>query len=159
MERFEDNQRFAYLQAHRWFNRLQGVRSFDECAQLCLIGLHQAAKHYKDGRGPFLPFAKTCIDNAVRMDLRSYKRWSKEIVSETVNLQQPPMEPAILEDIRDILDKLPAATQMILRMYFWEGYSQREIALMVGMSRTCISARVYRALTLMRRELAYARHS
>lgn len=75
---FHSNIRYAYAKANRWYGLISRIRTKREIEQLCLIGLFQASNSYDEQRGPFIGLARMCIDNAVRMDIRDYKKLKHE---------------------------------------------------------------------------------
>ena len=58
-----------------------------------------------------------------------------------------------LDGLDDALEELPIAEQELLRLSFWEGFKQTEIAQRLGVSQPTISRRLRTILAKLRKAL------
>lgn len=63
------------------------------------------------------------------------------------------VEQVMLEQIREALDRLPAAFRAAIWLSDVEGFSQKEIAEILGCAMGTVGSRLYRGRALLRREL------
>lgn len=63
-------------------------------------------------------------------------------------------EQALSEHVRDLIRCLPDIDQEIVRLVYWDGFTQEEVATILGKSATSIRARLSRARKSLRDQLA-----
>lgn len=89
-----------------------------------------------------------CTANACKNQLRAH--WNH-------NIQQLD-EHMVFEDRQDrelwaIVGNLPPKYRAVIHLYYYEGYSQDEIAGILGISRTAVQTRMQRARRMLEKEL------
>lgn len=67
------------------------------------------------------------------------------------------VEQVLLEEIREALDRLPGAFRATLWLSDVEGFTQREIAEILGCSMGTVASRLYRGRALLRKQLMSGR--
>lgn len=93
-------------------------------------------------------FLLTCTANACKNLLRSVWRTRMQPLDETV-LCNTEEEQSLWEAIR----KLPPKYRVVIHLYYYEGYSQGQIAEILKISRTAVQTRMDRARQHLRKEL------
>jgi len=63
------------------------------------------------------------------------------------------LDPAIAQHVRELIQYLPETDQEIVSLVYWEGFSQEEVATILGKSATTIRARLSRARAVLREQL------
>lgn len=63
------------------------------------------------------------------------------------------LDPAIAHHVRELIQYLPEIDQEIVRLVYWEGFTQEEVASIVGKPATTVRARLSRARTVLREQL------
>jgi RNA polymerase sigma factor (sigma-70 family) len=58
------------------------------------------------------------------------------------------------ERVEDAIDDLPTCEQTIIRMTYYLGYTQTQIAIAIGCCRQTVATRTQSALRTLRRELS-----
>ena len=77
--------------------------------------------------------------------------------STTLRVQMVPsrgLDPAIAQHVRELIQYLPEIDQEIVRLVYWEGFSQEEVATILGKPATTVRARLSRARAILREQLA-----
>lgn len=64
------------------------------------------------------------------------------------------LDPAIAHHVRELIQYLPEIDQEIVRLVYWEGFTQEEVATIVGKPATTVRVRLSRARTILREQLA-----
>lgn len=89
-----------------------------------------------------------CTANACKNHLRSF--WHRKRVS------LPETIPGLNESestVHEAVMQLPAKYRVVIHLYYFEEYSQREIAETLGISLTAVQTRMSRAREMLRKEL------
>lgn len=93
----------------------------------------------------------------IRVAVNLCKDYRKSIFRKrTVSLEQAAqLSSAPLESVEAMLEfyQLPPAYRTILQLYYLEGYSQKEIASLLGMKESSVSSKLCRARKRLRMEL------
>ena len=89
-----------------------------------------------------------CAANACKDHLRSFWKQNREELQENM----------VLADDRDkdlwaVVGTLPPKYRAVLHLYYYEGYSQEEIARILGITRTAVQTRMQRARKALEKEL------
>lgn len=89
-----------------------------------------------------------CAANACKDHLRSFWKQNREELQENM----------VLADDRDkdlwaVVGTLPPKYRAVLHLYYYEGYSQEEIARILGITRTAVQTRMQRARQALEKEL------
>ncbi|WP_457101431.1 RNA polymerase sigma factor [Microbacterium sp. P5_E9] len=63
------------------------------------------------------------------------------------------LDPALAQHVRELIQYLPETDQEIVRLVYWEGFSQEEVATILGKPATTVRARLSRARTVLRQQL------
>ena len=89
-----------------------------------------------------------CAANACKDHLRSFWKQNREELQENM----------VLVDDRDkdlwaVVGTLPPKYRAVLHLYYYEGYSQEEIARILGITRTAVQTRMQRARQALEKEL------
>ena len=104
----------------------------EDAVQEGLIALLRAVQSYRAGQGPFEPYARRCIANAIRDARRAAGRKKHQLLNESVELEQHPEEIAIRNEeyhlaMHNIHTRLSAFEKQVL-LLFLDGYSYAAIA-------------------------------
>ena len=95
------------------------------------------------------PFLLTCTANACKNLLRSVWRTRVQPLDETI--------PCTTQEDRDLWDaigKLNPKYRAVVHLYYYEGYSQGQIAEILKISRSAVQTRMDRARQQLRKELS-----
>lgn len=65
-------------------------------------------------------------------------------------------ESDLAADVRDLIRQLPALDQEVITLVYWEGFSQQEVATIVGKPAATVRSRLARARTTLRAQLGDA---
>ena len=89
-----------------------------------------------------------CAANACKDQLRSFWKQNREELTDNM----------VLMDDRDrelwaVVGTLPPKYRAVVHLYYYEGYSQEEIAKILGITRTAVQTRMQRARKLLEKEL------
>lgn len=89
-----------------------------------------------------------CTANACKNHLKSF--WQKHTEELTENI--------VFCDEKDrelwsVVGTLPPKYRAVVHLYYYEGYSQDEIARILGITRTAVQTRMQRARTMLEKEL------
>lgn len=89
-----------------------------------------------------------CAANACKDQLRSFWKKNRQELKDTM----------ALTDDRDrelwaVVGQLPPKYRAVVHLYYFEGYSQEEIAQILGITRTAVQTRMQRARTMLEKEL------
>ncbi len=90
----------------------------------------------------------TATANACKNHLKSF--WQRNVGQMTEDI---PFQEAGNRELWDSLGRLPAKYRGCLHLYYYEGYSQDEIAAILKISRTAVQTRMSRARNLLKKEL------
>lgn len=93
-------------------------------------------------------FLLTCTANACKDLLRSF--WRNRVQPLEDNLVYSTPEHRILWDI---IGQLPPKYRAVIHLYYYERYSQEQIADILKISRTAVQTRMDRARKLLKKEL------
>jgi RNA polymerase sigma-70 factor (ECF subfamily) len=63
-------------------------------------------------------------------------------------------DPELAEHIRELIRCLPEIDQEIVRLVYWDGFTQEEVATILGKSATAVRTRLSRARSVLRERLA-----
>ena len=63
-------------------------------------------------------------------------------------------DPALAQHVRELIQYLLETDQEIVRLVYWEGFSQEEVATILGKPATTVRARLSRARAILREQLA-----
>ena len=89
-----------------------------------------------------------CAANACKDQLRSFWKQNREALQDNM----------VFTDDRDrelwaVVGTLPPKYRAVVHLYYYEGYSQEEIAGILGITRTAVQTRMQRARNLLEKEL------
>ena len=90
-----------------------------------------------------------CTANACRNRFRFLRRWESAPLEEAESIPD--------ESSRAVLDavlSLPMKYRAPVHLYYYEGYSQKEIADILGLSRTAVQTRMMRARAMLKEVLS-----
>ena len=88
--------------------------------------------------------------NLCRDTLKKWWRRTEDIDDPTLNLKTPPFE---IDEVLDAIMKLPADQKTSVYMYYYEGYSTRDIASYLGCPEATVRSRLSRARKTLKRKL------
>jgi len=89
-----------------------------------------------------------CTANACKDRFRFLRRWNTAPLEEAFELADETQK-AVLEAVM----ALPAKYRAPVHLYYYEGYSQKEIAGILSLSLTTVQTRMQRAREMLRKEL------
>jgi len=89
-----------------------------------------------------------CVANACKDRFRFLHRWKLAPLEEAVEIPDE-TERAVFEAVM----ALPAKYRAPVHLYYYEGYSQKEIAKILSISQTAVQTRMQRARDMLRKEL------
>lgn len=81
--------------------------------------------------------------------LKSFRRRFTVPLDEALNVCETPAEHAVL----DAVSGLPAKYRIIVHLYYYEGYSVKEVAQMVKRSESAVQTQLFRARKMLREAL------
>ena len=89
-----------------------------------------------------------CAANACKDQLRSFWKQNREALQDNM----------VFTDDRDrelwaVVGTLPPKYRAVVHLYYYEGYSQEEIAKILGVTRTAVQTRMQRARQALEKEL------
>ena len=89
-----------------------------------------------------------CAANACKDQLRSFWRQNREELKENM----------VFSDRQDrelwaVVGQLPPKYRAVVHLYYYEGYTQEEIAKILGITRTAVQTRMQRARQQLEKEL------
>ena len=89
-----------------------------------------------------------CAANACKDQLKSFWKQNREELKDNM----------VFEDARDreiwaVVGTLPPKYRAVVHLYYYEGYSQEEIAKILGITCTAVQTRMQRARKLLEKEL------
>lgn len=89
-----------------------------------------------------------CAANACKDQLRSFWKQNREALQDNM----------VFTDDRDrelwaVVGTLPPKYRAVVHLYYYEGYSQEEIAKILGVTRTAVQTRMQRARQSLEKEL------
>ena len=176
----EDNLGLVYKVAHRYMRSalLPVGWEFDDLSSIGTVGLMKACDRFEPSRGlQFSTYAVPMIEGEIRRALRDtgpagYRR-RPESPPATVSLDAPfgdeedrgwedvlpdhnaadPQQEGDMADLRTALDMLPDANAAVVRMYFFDGLTETEIAGRVGLSQAQVSRRLHAGMGFLREML------
>jgi len=67
---------------------------------------------------------------------------------------QTATEPTLAEHIRELIRQLPEIDREIVQLVYWDGFTQEEVATIIGKPATVVRARLSRARGVLREQLA-----
>ena len=67
--------------------------------------------------------------------------------------EHAPAEPELAEHVRELISYLPELDKEIVRLVYWEGFTQEEVATILGKPATVVRARLSRARNALRARL------
>lgn len=139
---------------------------YDDLMQEGAIGLIIAAEKFDPERGcRFSVWAGTCIENSIRMYLRREKKHKRCVMSldqeacedgsrleGLIGFQADGFEDILEQDLlRRAVGVLTPEEQKLVRMYYFDGIPQKELARRYGTRQSMVSKRLKRILAKMRR--------
>lgn len=89
-----------------------------------------------------------CTANACKNQLRSFWRKNRQEVADNI--------PALDKEesyVHDAVMRLPPNYRVVIHLYYFEGYNQKEIAQTLRISLTAVQTRMSRAREMLRKEL------
>lgn len=167
---FYDNIKLAYHISHK-FN--QDILESDDVKQLALLGLWKACKTYKASEGyAFSTYAITCMNNQILMEMRRPLRqrekfrvlsYDNEVddseglflidtIADPMSIEENIADSDIYNNVKTIISELSKREQVLLRLYFFDGYNQREISSLVNLSQANVSRIINKSLLKIRRK-------
>lgn len=117
----------------------------DICHTVFLNLLHKPVHLLPEKEKSFL---MTCTANACKNHLKSISHKSIQSLDETVTASP---EPGL--ELWTALSSLLPKDRAMIHLYYYEGYSQGEIAQIMKMSRTAVQTRMSRAREKLKKEL------
>lgn len=90
-----------------------------------------------------------CTANACKNQLRSFWRKNRQELSDHI-----PSLDKKENDVHDAVMRLPPNYRVVIHLYYFEGYNQKEIAETLRISLTAVQTRMSRAREMLRKELA-----
>lgn len=93
-------------------------------------------------------FLLTCTANACKDLLRSFWRNRVQTLDETI-----PYETEEDKSMWDAIGKLSPKYRAVIHLYYYEGYSQKQIAQILKISRSAVQARMDRGRMQLKKEL------
>lgn len=90
----------------------------------------------------------TCVDNLAKRKLSIENRYVQLPESEEVKSTQS--EFGLKEEIAELLNALDDLSRQIITLFYWDGYNQNEIAMMLHMTPSAVRKRHSRALKTLK---------
>lgn len=172
-ERFNQHYPLAVRQAKKFIGSLKLFDMEEAFESAALFGLWKAALYHEPERGSqFCTCAYRFIENeliqelrAVRKGLRSvrepsgygqvvgHRAWADGDESEIWEEVQPhPDETVHRKQVFRLVEKLPARTREMIRLFYFEDVEQPEIGRRFGLARPSVGSAILRALQKVREE-------
>ena len=99
-------------------------------------------------KGKEKAFLLTCTANVCKNHLRSFWRRNVGELDETV-----PFRDSQDQALHDAVRSLPPKYRAAVHLYYFEGYDQKEIGEILNISLSTVQTRMFRARTLLKKEL------
>lgn len=169
-ELFDNNKRLVYHTYSRHFNSAKNLPYKEDILQEGLFRLWKACKLYNPEKNiQFSTFAVTLIYNGMlEFVSRKLEKHTNNISLEEIITVNKDGKPCSLQNkltikddyndielriiLRDCFEKLSKEDQKIV-LLFWQGYTQREIAVRVGLTQVSVSRRLKKFINKVRKEL------
>lgn len=90
-----------------------------------------------------------CTANACKNHLKSFWRQNREDLDEHIVFTE-----ARDRELWAIVGSLPPKYRAVIHLYYYEGYSQDEIAKILAITRTAVQTRMQRARKILEKELS-----
>jgi len=136
----DDIYRFAY-------SYTRSIPDAEDICQTVFCRLAQGRVELEPGREK--AWLMRCTANACKNRFRFLRRWTWEPLEAAEGVADSG-DGAVLEAVL----ALPEKYRVPLHLYYYEGYSQSEIAEILSLSLTAVQTRMQRARTLLRKELS-----
>lgn len=91
----------------------------------------------------------TCAANASKNLTKSYWRRNVGELDPTISFSDPQDR-----ELHDAVMSLPPKYRIVIHLYYFEGYDQREIADILHITRTNVQTRMSRARAILKKELS-----
>lgn len=168
---FHENMKLAYSCENK-FN--QNCIPKQDMQQHAMLGLWKACKTYDDTRGfNFSTYATACIKNEMQMAVRSYTKKYKmvnvesldesivssedgvdlsllDIIADPLDIEDELFKSEIWCNVKGLLQELTEREQLLIRMYFFDGWTQKEISSYLKLTQSSISRIIGKALNKIR---------
>lgn len=105
---------------------------------LMRIGSNQDYIQYPTG------WVYTCVDNIAKRKLYYENRYTNLPENEEIRSKSTNFE--LKQEIQEILQSLDDLSRQIIQLFYWDGYNQNEIALMLNLTPSTVRKRHSRAL-------------
>ena len=144
---------------YRYYKRFSNTNmNMEDIVAYGMIGLIKAVDTFRlDKKCTFTTYASKCIDNEILMYIRreSYRYVSLDeligdddltlndlIIDPSINIEGDYMDKEEIKDINGVINLLNSKDKCLFNLYFRDGYSQREISNILGLSQSYISRRI-----------------
>lgn len=160
-----DNEKLAYLMAHRYKQKVSSFIEFDDLKSTCLFGLVKAANTFDESKGKkFSTFACKVIQNEILMLIRKENKNLKvcslddivvdgisygELIKDEHDLEQQFFNSMEIDLLIKFIEELPGRLKWIIN-YKLKGFTQQQIAEKLTISQSQVSRLYYQALNLLR---------
>lgn len=160
-----ENEKLAYLMAHRYKQKVSTFIEFEDLKATCLFGLVKAANSFDESKGKkFSTYACKAIQNEILMLINRENKHLKvnslddiivdnvsflEIISDEQDLEQQFFNSMQIDLLMKYIDELPGRLKSIIN-YKLKGFTQQEIADKLNVSQSQVSRLYYQALNLLR---------
>lgn len=121
------------------YSLLQNAAEADDATQETFIKLFNTEKQFESDKHCKAWLIRVAINLSKNM-LKSFRYTHTEELSESI-----PYESGVENDIGEALAEMPQKYRAVIHLYYFEGYSAKEIAKILGMSLSGATTRLSRA--------------
>lgn len=162
-----DNEKLAYLMAHKYKQKVSSFIEFDDLKSTCLFGLVKAANSFDNSKGSkFSTYACKVIQNEILMLIRKESKNTRtfsldsiitddvtyvELISDDYNLEQQFFNSMEVDLLIKYIDELPGRLKWIIN-YKLKGLTQQQIAEKLDISQAQVSRLYCQAINRLRRK-------
>lgn len=123
--------------------------NFADAEDVCqIVFMRLVVKNIELEAGKEKHWLLKCTANACKNHLRSFWYRRRESLPETISVLDEREN-----DVHDAVMRLPVKYRIVIHLYYFEEYSQKEIAETLGISLTAVQTRMSRAREMLRKEL------
>lgn len=132
------------------FSYFMDASSADDCVQETFIKLLKSEKEFESEEHIRNWIMKVAINECRRVTLSSWfkKRQPLEEYAETLTFETPEESEVFMAVM-----KLPVKYRQVTHLFYYEGYSVKEIGNMLGISGTAVTTRLSRARRMLKEQL------
>ncbi len=127
------------------------IEDAQDTVQNAYLKIFKSIQSFDPDKGKFNTWATRILINEALMIIRKRNRHLiqsiDQVAQEAIGVTTINLDTMTLEEVRNILSKLPEDQRVVVNMYYFEQYSYKEMADMLGLKESSIRSKVSRART------------